>query len=73
LKSVADKRKLSGRKNQEFLAKRRGTQHFLLPPFHHSAQMHNRITSLRKLDGTRLETHQEIEQELVSFYGDLVN
>jgi hypothetical protein len=34
--------------------------------------MHNQIASLKNYDGTRIETHKEIEQELVSFYGDLL-
>jgi len=35
--------------------------------------MHNRINALKKIDGTRVETHKDIEKELVSFYKYLLS
>jgi hypothetical protein len=34
--------------------------------------MHNRISCLKKEDGSRLEAHKDIEKELVSYYEDLL-
>jgi hypothetical protein len=44
--------------------------------FHHSTiqhRMHNIISCLKKQDGSRLETHKDIEKELVSYYEDLLS
>ena len=35
--------------------------------------MHNRINTLNKGDATKVETHKEIEQELVTLYKDLLS
>ena len=44
--------------------------------FHHSTlqhRMHNRISQLKNYTGDLLETHQEMEQVLISYYDNLLS
>jgi len=46
------------------------TTFFHCSTIHH--RMHNKITSLKKVDGTIIEAHKDIEREIVSFSEDLI-
>jgi hypothetical protein len=55
------------------MASRGGTKHQVLPPSNHPVEAHQSITHLVMEQGQMLQKHEDLEQELVSYYQDLLS